>query len=543
MSSWVRENRGARYLVRAVQCWVGVVAVILGLAHAQPCSAYQPWWVQNHMEAQLWSGPDAGAVSFGVVSQWSYFLVVEPQGREARLHVWNPETNNYAYIDAKAVGPSGPPPQHGGSRAAAGSAGEPKAAVGETAPFAAWWGETQVAADLWSGADSHAVSFGQLPRGSRVLVVMPEKDSRYYVFNPDTGNYAYVDAAAVVAAARSAGKQPEETQGAAETRPARRVPRLESGYQGWWVANFLETELWGAPGPDSASLGRVPQFRRFMVIEPQQGSRLRVWYPEKDVFGYVDAAAVGPCSPSAWVEAHPVHEVENVGLPGRSVGEKPFIRNLPVYDDETEVRRLPNNTPVEVKKAVTSADGNEWYVVGDGEYILATEVRLPRDVAAVTTGRWIDVDLDEPAMVTAYEGNKVVYTTLAIKGTRNTPTPVGTFSILRRVRNETMDSETIGIPRDGPGGYLLKNVLYTQYFTPDGASLHYNYWTGTFGYAGSHGCLGLSLEDSRWLWDWAEVGTPVVVRSRCGGTWTVVRGSGGPAVDGGGSRACLSVSP
>ena len=56
-----------------------------------------------------------------------------------------------------------------------------------------------------------------------------------------------------------------------------------------------------------------------------------------------------------------------------------------------------------------------------------------------------------------------------------------------------MNSDTIGIPRFGPGGYYLTNVLFTQYFTGDGASIHYNYWSSNWGYAGSHGCLGLTL--------------------------------------------------
>ena len=85
------------------------------------------------------------------------------------------------------------------------------------------------------------------------------------------------------------------------------------------------------------------------------------------------------------------------------------------------------------------------------------------------------------------------------------------FTILRRVANETMNSDTIGIPRFGPGGYYLTNVLFTQYFTGDGASLHYNYWSGNWGYAGSHGCLGLTYGDSAFLWQWAHLGTPVVI--------------------------------
>ncbi len=32
-----------------------------------------------------------------------------------------------------------------------------------------------------------------------------------------------------------------------------------------------------------------------------------------------------------------------------------------------------------------------------------------------------------------------------------------------------------------------------------------------WGYAGSHGCLGLTYQDSAWLWEWAHVGTPVVI--------------------------------
>ena len=70
---------------------------------------------------------------------------------------------------------------------------------------------------------------------------------------------------------------------------------------------------------------------------------------------------------------------------------------------------------------------------------------------------------------------------LAIRGTGTRPTPTGVFTILRRVANETMNSDTIGIPRFGPGGYYLTNVLFTQYFTGDGASLHYNYWSRQLG--------------------------------------------------------------
>jgi len=87
------------------------------------------------------------------------------------------------------------------------------------------------------------------------------------------------------------------------------------------------------------------------------------------------------------------------------------------------------------------------------------------------------------------------------------------YTIQRRVANETMDSATVGIPRDSPDGYYLTGVLYTQYFN-NGYSLHYNYWSPpeAFGnYPGSHGCVGLQLADAEFFWNFADIGTPVII--------------------------------
>ncbi|MHB1160664.1 MAG: L,D-transpeptidase [Chloroflexota bacterium] len=401
-------------LLLALSLFLG--ATMLLSLPAGRSSAFETWWVQTHRETRLWSGPDAQAIPFGQLAQWSYLQVVAPQ-RGSRLYVLNPLTGGHAYVDATAVGPSAPPP---------------------------------------------AIALAVLTAGP------PE--------------------------------------------PLRREPKLPAGFKGWWVSNFKETELWSGPGREATALGKVPQFRRFLAVEPQQGDRLKVWSPEKENFGYLDVSLVGPSGPSVWMEARQVKVVRGVGMPGRSVGDKAYVRNLPVHDDETELRHVPNNTPLQVRELVVAADGAEWYTVEGGGYIRAEEVRLPRPVAKPQPGRWIDADLSEPALVTAYEGDRIVYSAMAIKGFAATPTLRGSFQILRRVEDETMDSETIGIPRDSPDGYLLKNVLYTQYFTNDGASLHYNYWLGTFGYPGSHGCLGLNLEDARWFWDWAKVGTPIAIR-------------------------------
>src|SRR5207253_7065902 len=112
-------------------------------------------------------------------------------------------------------------------------------------------------------------------------------------------------------------------------------------------------------------------------------------------------------------------------------------------------------------------------------YVPSTGVFLPGDSGSFS-GRWLVATLTPRTTVVAYDGQTAVRTMLALRGIPRFPTPTGVFSILRRVPNETMDSMTLGIPHNSPFGYLVKNVLYTQYFTPDGASLHDNYWSSNF---------------------------------------------------------------
>ncbi len=116
-------------------------------------------------------------------------------------------------------------------------------------------------------------------------------------------------------------------------------------------------------------------------------------------------------------------------------------------------------------------------------------------------------------MIVAFEGGAPVWSALALKGRASSQTPLGEHTILWRVEREIMNSETLvpPVPRNAPGGYYLKDVLYTQYFHRSGAALHYNYWSSNWGYAGSNGCLGMNLQDALFAWRWASVGTRVRV--------------------------------
>jgi LysM repeat protein len=123
----------------------------------------------------------------------------------------------------------------------------------------------------------------------------------------------------------------------------------------------------------------------------------------------------------------------------------------------------------------------------------------PQPAPAPTAGRWIDINLSRQRL-TAYEGQRAVFSALISSGLPRTPTVVGSFSIGVKLTAQTMS---------GPG-YHLPNVPYVMYFY--GAyAIHGAYWHSNFGRPMSHGCVNMSTPNAAWLFGWASVGTPVVV--------------------------------
>jgi len=278
-----------------------------------------------------------------------------------------------------------------------------------------------------------------------------------------------------------------------------------------WTVTLGSADLHAGPDGSTDTLASLPQFSYLQVLT-YQGDWAYVYNPRAHGTAYVPSTDLGPSDPPpTWVTAPPPPAVASIEEMGRTVGKAP-LAYYPIDDKFAYTTNLGHNVPILVHDRVQAPDGTTWYRVDNG-YLAESSVRLPRTPTQTFSGRWLDADLQEPAMLTAYNGDQMVMNTLAIKGTIANQTPTGVFHILRRVQDETMDSGTLGVDPHGPGGYHLEHVLNTQYFTNDGASIHYNYWSSNFGYSGSHGCLGLDLEDSQFLWNWADIGTPVVIRS------------------------------
>lgn len=113
--------------------------------------------------------------------------------------------------------------------------------------------------------------------------------------------------------------------------------------------------------------------------------------------------------------------------------------------------------------------------------------------------RWIEVDISEQTL-RAWEGDQLVFETLVSTGRPETPTVAGTFAVQSKLDSQRMR---------GPG-YDLPDVPAVMYFFLNYA-IHGAYWHDDFGQVMSHGCVNMEPDEAAFLFQWAEIGTPVHV--------------------------------
>ena len=359
-------------------------------------------------------------------------------------------------------------------------------------PFAAFW-----------NAHGGAALFG--PPVSEPFADPQDPSARVQVFES-----AVLEHRAGVVALRAMGRALADREGLLGD-PAF-LPAPPTGGAAFLVQAADGLRLRAAPTRDAGMVAVLPDATEFIAAAGSSGE----WIP-----GYADGR-------SGWVAAD-------------YLAARPPLPRLPAADwdpavwqgatlEETNVRREPTTkaplletlayaAPVTVSAWVTGeevvAGADMWAKIGDGRYVYARTIgrtapvlptAIPAD--APVWGTWIDVNLTQQ-LVTAYDGTAPVRTTETTTGMAGWETPPGLFSIIRRVANETMTSGAIGAETF----YRLDDVLFTQYFTDLGHALHFAWWRTkeTIGRPGSHGCVNLLLEDARFFWDWAELGTPVYV--------------------------------
>jgi lipoprotein-anchoring transpeptidase ErfK/SrfK len=169
-------------------------------------------------------------------------------------------------------------------------------------------------------------------------------------------------------------------------------------------------------------------------------------------------------------------------------------------------------------------------VTGDGELSDAAVKMLTlnsgiaaarKDVSTLLPAKMIVVST-ETQYATMYENGTQVYRTVVTTGGPELPTDHGVFHIYMKASNFTFHSPwPIGSPYYYPPSFV-------QYWMPfyGGEGLHDASWRSNFGpgsnlqptnlgtgnyILGTHGCVNMPTEAAAWTWNWAPLGTTVVV--------------------------------
>jgi lipoprotein-anchoring transpeptidase ErfK/SrfK len=131
--------------------------------------------------------------------------------------------------------------------------------------------------------------------------------------------------------------------------------------------------------------------------------------------------------------------------------------------------------------------------------------------------RWIDVSLSQGTL-TLFVGRNAVYSTLMSPGAGGvTPspkittdelvgaalTPLGSYRIWFKHRAARMTSEAT----NDPEAFWIADVPWIQYFRPPFA-IHAAYWHEDFGQPKIGGCVNLSPEDAKVVFDWTYPQVP-----------------------------------
>lgn len=156
--------------------------------------------------------------------------------------------------------------------------------------------------------------------------------------------------------------------------------------------------------------------------------------------------------------------------------------------------------------------GGRYLETRDGFWVKDESLTLIEPMKKVpgwaTPGRtWIEVSILKQTLV-AYVGTNPVYATLVSTGADGLGDPKETHSTVRGQFLIHTKHVSVTMSGDEAGDeFDLRDVPYVQYFT-EGYAFHAAYWHDSFGKPRSHGCINLSPEDARWLFQWSDPPVP-----------------------------------
>jgi lipoprotein-anchoring transpeptidase ErfK/SrfK len=233
----------------------------------------------------------------------------------------------------------------------------------------------------------------------------------------------------------------------------------------------------------------------------------RIWYKMGN--GYAHSARIQPVRTllnTPQPNLRPEGMLAEVTVPFTDAHKSPDYASGAVY-------RLYYETTYWIDQIIWDPAGNGWYRFYDDKrklnyYAPAAHLRVVPDGDLAPISPTVDsakklltVNLTEE-IVTAYEDNKPVFTSLASTGRRSysifRTTPLGWHITNHKRLTRHMAA---GDPASAEG-FDLPGIPWVTYFTKSGVSFHGTYWHNDFGVPHSHGCVNLPPQAAKWVMRW-----------------------------------------
>lgn len=202
-------------------------------------------------------------------------------------------------------------------------------------------------------------------------------------------------------------------------------------------------------------------------------------------------------------------QVGEITVPWSDTKESPYV-----YADRS-YRVYYGTTHWVTRTVVTREEKSIWYEIYDfyakkNLYISAHDMRLvPNDELTLLSPdvpddqKHIVVDLTSQ-MVTAFEGEQMVFSQRCSSGAKGTETPRGEFSTYHKGPSVHMTNDGDALEKI----YNLPGVPWCSFFTGAGNALHGTYWHNDYGQPRSHGCVNLPSEAAKFIYRWTKPNVP-----------------------------------
>jgi hypothetical protein len=232
----------------------------------------------------------------------------------------------------------------------------------------------------------------------------------------------------------------------------------------------------------------------------------RIWYQLDGGYTYS-----GWIQPVETMYQKPVYEIPTTGTLGEITVPMSLTYVDPFFNAKNKHRLYYGTTHWIKKVVVTREEKSIWYEIYDNVlkrsfYVPSYNMRLvpPEELTMLSAEvpaaeKLIHVDL-ATQMVTAFEGEKMVFSSRCSSGQQGTATPVGKYSTFHKWPSVHMTNQGDAVNNI----YNLAGVPWCSFFTGMGHAFHGAYWHNDYGRPRSHGCVNLPSADAKWLYRWTN---------------------------------------